>query len=101
MNLWVDVARLATAVNVVLLVTLGVLWGRNYAAFRSKHTLGLFVFATFLLAENATALYYYQLDPTLSVWFSTAVPAVAWQAMLTLHVLEAAGLVFLAWVTWD
>jgi hypothetical protein len=98
---WVDVARLAAAVNVVLLVTLCGLWGRNYVAFRTKHTLGLFTFATFLLAENAVALYYYQVDPTLSVWFSTAVPAVAWRAMLTLHVFEAVGLTFLTWVTWD
>ncbi|EJN60937.1 hypothetical protein [Halogranum rubrum] len=101
MNLWVDVARLATAVNVLVLASLAILWGRNYAAMRSKHVLGLFVFATFLLAENAAALYYYQLDPTLSVWFRTAVPAVAWQAMLALHVLETVGLTFLAWVTWD
>lgn len=101
MNSWVTVAEIATGINVVLLVALCGLWGRNYAAFRTKHTLGLLVFATFLLAENAVALYYYQADPMLSVWFSTAVPAVAWRAMLTLHIFEAVGLAFLTWVTWD
>lgn len=101
MTAWVDVARFAAAVNVVLLATLCGVWGRNYLAFRTKHTLGLSVFAMFLLAENAVALYYYQVDPTLSVWFGTAVPAVAWRAMLALHVLETVGLAFLAWVTWD
>lgn len=101
MNSWVDVARIATALNVALLLGLGLVWGRNLLAFRSKHTVGLVVFAALLLAENALALYYYRVDPTLSVWFSTAVPAVAWQAMLSLHVLETLALVFLAWVTWD
>jgi hypothetical protein len=101
MNLWVDVARVAAAVNVVVLLGLGAVWARNFVRFRSKHTLGLLTFATFLLAENAFALYYYLVDPTLSVWFSTAVPAVAWQAMLTLHVLETVALAVLAWVTWD
>ncbi|SDM07354.1 hypothetical protein SAMN04487949_0737 [Halogranum gelatinilyticum] len=101
MDRWVDVARVAAAVNVLVLLGLGTVWLRNFVKFRSKHTLGLATFATFLLAENAFALYYYQVDPTLSVWFSTAVPAVAWQAMLTLHVLETLALAVLAWVTWD
>ncbi|MGM0590806.1 MAG: hypothetical protein ACQETI_04105 [Halobacteriota archaeon] len=101
MSIWVDVARTATAVNVVLLVLLSVIWGRNYVQLRSKHTLGLLLFSVFLLAENAFALYFYLLDPQLSVWFSTAVPAIAWQAMMSLHVLETVGLVVLAWVTFD
>ena len=54
-----------------------------------------------LFAENAVALYVYQADPTLSVWFSTQVPTVAWRAMLALHVLELVALGALAWVTYD
>lgn len=101
MTLWVDVARAATALNVVLLLALATVWGRNYLRFRSKHTVGFLVFALLLLAENVMALYYYLIDPDLSVWFSTAVPTIAWQAMMSLHVLEFAALLFLTWVTWD
>lgn len=101
MGLWIDVARAATALNVALLAVLTYVWARNHARFRSKHTLGLTVFALLLLAENALAFYYYLLDPTLAGWFSTAVPVVAWRAMMALHVLEFAALAFLTWATWD
>jgi hypothetical protein len=101
MSIWVDVARVATAVNVVLLLALASVWGRNYLQFRSKHPLGLLIFSFFLLAQNLLALYMYLVDPTLSGWFSTAVPAIAWRAMMMLHVLETVGLAFLAWITFD
>lgn len=101
MAVWVDIARVSAGLNVLLLAILVFVWGRNYYAIKSKHTLGMLMFALFLLGENALAVYYYLIDPTLSVWFSTAVPEIAWQAMLTLHVLETLGLAFLVWVTWD
>jgi hypothetical protein len=98
---WIDLARGAVTLNILLLAVLLYVWGRNYYRIRSKHTLGLFVFGLMLLGENVFALYFYLLDPLLSVWFSTAVPDPAWQAMVLLHVLEAIGLAVLAWVTWD
>ncbi|RBI64345.1 hypothetical protein [halophilic archaeon] len=101
MGLWIDVARVATGLNVLLLGGLSYVWMRNYWQFRSKHTLGLSVFALLLLGENALALYFYLVHRILSAWFATAVPSIAWKAMMTLHVLEFAALVFLAWVTWD
>ena len=101
MVVWVDVARVAVGVNMVLLLALLSVWGRNYLRLRSKHTLGLLLFSLFLFGENAIALYFYLLDPLLSEWYSTAVPDPAWQAMVALHVLEAIGLAFLTWVTWD
>lgn len=100
-GLWPTVARISAAVNVLLLLGLGYVWARNYLQFRSKHTLGLFVFSLLLLAENVCALYYYLLDPTLSAWFAAEVPVIAWRAMMLLHVLETVALLFLAWVTWD
>jgi hypothetical protein len=100
-SICVDVARLATVVNVLLLVALAYVWGRNYARLRSKHTLGLLLFSLFLLAENGLTLYYYLLDPDLSLWYSTQVPTVVWRATMLLRVLQAVGLLFLAWVTWD
>lgn len=101
MSIWVDVARLATAVNVLLLAGLAYVWGRNYAKLRSKHTLGLLMFSLFLLAENGLTLYYYLLDPDISIWFNTQMPTIVWQATMLLHVLQAVGLAFLAWATWD
>lgn len=101
MSVWLDAARLAAAANVVLLTVLLGVWGRNYLALRSKHTLGMLLFAVLLAGENAFALYYYLADPTLSAWFDTAVPAVAWRAMLLFHVLETLAIGFLAWVTLD
>jgi hypothetical protein len=101
MSLWFDVARLAAGGNILLLGALLVVWGRNYIEFRSKHTLGLAMFGSFLLAENALGLYIYMVDPDLSAWFTSEVPVIAWQAMMALHVLETVGLLFLVWVTWD
>jgi hypothetical protein len=100
-GIWPTVARISVTLNVLLLLGLGAIWARNYWQFRSKHTLGLFVFSLLLLAENALAMYYYMVDPTLAGWFATAVPAIAWRAMMILHVLETIALLFLAWVTWD
>jgi len=101
MNVWIDLARLATGVNLVLLVVLGVVWGRNYRQLRSRQTLGMLVFVVLLFVENAFALYVYSLAPVLSVWFSTKVPDHPWQAMVVFHVLETFALAFLTWVTLD
>lgn len=101
MGIWIDVARVSTALNVVLLLGLSYVWLDNYRQFQSKHTLGLSVFSVLLLAQNALAFYIYSWDNLLSVWFATKVPAPAWKAMLALHVLELLALVFLTWVTWD
>ena len=100
MTLWVDVARVAIILNVALLLGLDYVWGRNYRQFRSKHTLGLLLFGTFLLAENLLALYFYFFHPVLQVWV-TSVPDLAQIAMTSLRVLEFGGLLFLSWTTWD
>lgn len=101
MTLLFDLARVAAAVNVGLLLALSAVWGRNYLELRSKHALGLLLFAALLLGENAFALYYYLADPTLSVWFSTQVPPVAWRAMLLFHAMETLAVGFLTWITLD
>jgi len=101
MTLWVTVAKIAVGVNLVLLLALAYVWGRNYAKFRSKHTLGLLVFAAFLLLENAGVLYYYLIDPDLSIWWSSQAPAIIWKWQMGLHVVEAIGLAVLTWATWD
>ncbi len=49
MSLWFDVVRVAAGLNVVLLGVLLTIWGLNYFEFYSKYTLGLSLFAVFLL----------------------------------------------------
>lgn len=101
MSTLITVAQVAVATNMLLLGVLGWVWGRNYFQLRSKHTLGMLLFAALLFFENAFALYYYLIDPTLSAWFSTQVPDVAWRVMLLFHALETLALVFLTWITLD
>jgi hypothetical protein len=101
MSLLIDAARVAVALNALLLAVLLAIWGRNYLKLRTKHTVGLLVFATLLFLENAFALYFYSLDPTLSFWFNTQVPDVAWRALLLFHVLELFAVVAITWTTVD
>jgi len=100
MSLWLQVTWAAAALNVVLLVGLTSVWGRNYAQFRSKHTLGLAAFGTILLAENALALYVFYLHPVLSEWIAAQAP-IAHLAVGGLRLLELVALSVLVSVTWD
>ncbi|WP_135822673.1 hypothetical protein [Halostella litorea] len=100
MTLWYDVARVAIAVNLLLLLGLGYVWAGNYRRFRSKHALGLLLFAVMLFLENAVALYLYMLDPVMSAWMAD-VPVAPQRLLTLLRVFEAVALAFIAWVTWD
>lgn len=103
MAVLIDTMRAFTALNVLLLLGLGYVWGRNFLQFRSKHTLGLLVFALLLGFENALAIYFFVFQPTLTAWVDSPqlVPPIAQTAMLALRVFEFAGIAFLTWVTWD
>lgn len=100
MSLWLDVARVSAGLNVALLLGLGYVWGRNYRQFRSKHALGLVVFAGLLLLQNVLWLYLYDGNADLRGWLYAGVP-LARQAVMGLCVLETGALSFLAWITWD
>ena len=100
MSLWLDVARIAAGLNLALLVGLGYVWGRNYRQLRSKHALGLLVFAGLLFLQNLLWLYLYNGNPQLRGWLYAGAP-LARQAVMGLCVLETAALGFLAWITWD
>lgn len=103
MALMVDLVRALSVLNLLLLVGLGYVWARNWWALRSKHALGLVLFALFLLGENALAAYYFMVNPTLTAWIDNAqaVPRPAQIAMMSLRALEFFGLLFLSWITWD
>jgi hypothetical protein len=93
MSLMLDAARVAAGTNVLLLVVLLWIWGRNYVEIRAPLTLGSIVFGTLLLAENVVALYFYFTAP--------AMPTVAVEFMMILQVLETAGIGALAYFTWQ
>lgn len=103
-SLLVTLLRVFIALNLALLVGLLYVWVDNYRQLRSKHALGLVLFAGFLFGENLLAAYYFIVHPTVATqWLENPdlVPPIAQQAMLALRVLEFGGLVFLSWVTWD
>lgn len=101
MGLWLTVVRVAVVFNVAVLAGLSVIWARNYRSVPSKHTLGLLVFGLLLLLENALAIWFFAMDPSLSKWFASEMTGPPGDAMMALRVAESAALVFLAWVTLD
>lgn len=98
MSFWIDVTRIATAANVLLLVGLSVVWARNYARVRTRFTVGFLAFGSLLLAENAFALYLYAIDPTTSAWFAD-IPPLYNRSLMILAVLQLAALAVLSWIT--
>lgn len=100
MSLWLDAARAAAAVNVLLLLALGSVWLRGYRRHGAQHTLGLLVVAGFLLVENVLWLYFYLVHPAFIGWFRGTVVEVQ-VGMTLLCGLELVALVFLAYVTWQ
>jgi hypothetical protein len=92
MSLVLDGARIAAAINILLLGVLITIWVQTYREIRAPLTLGSIVFASFLLAENAVALYFYFTAP--------AMPAIAVQVMMVLQMLETIGIGVLTYFTW-
>lgn len=99
MPLWLDVARASAGLNVVLLLALGSVWVRNYRRHGARHTLGLLVFAAFLLVENLLWLYFYLFRADFIGWYTGAATDV--QIGITLLCgLELVALVFVSRLTW-
>lgn len=99
MTVWLDVARAAAGVNVLLLLALGSVWLRNYRQHGARHTLGLLVVGGFLLVENALWLYFYVVHPAFIGWF-VAADADVQVGMAMLCGLELVALAALARITW-
>jgi hypothetical protein len=99
MTLWLDAARVAAGVNVLVLLALGSVWLRGYREHGARHTLGLLTFAAFLLVENLLWLYLYVLHPAFVGWFVASGTDV--QAGITMLCgFELVALAFLARITW-
>ena len=93
MSVMLDAARVAAAVNILLLLLVIGIWINTYREIRAPFTLASMVFAGFLLAENVVALFFYFNAP--------AMPTVAVQVMMVLQILETAGISVLAYITWQ
>lgn len=97
---WVDLLRAVSALNIVVLLGLSYVWVRNFLQFRSKHTLGLSLFAVLLLVENLVTVYVFAAHPVLAPWIAGTAP-IAQRTILGLKVLQFGALVVLAWTAWD
>lgn len=98
MSAWLDAARVAAGVNLLILLALGSVWLRNYRRHGAAHTLGLLVFGAFLVVENVLWLYFYVFHPAFVGWFVDAGPDVQ-VGMTLLCGLELVALVALARIT--
>ncbi|MFB6096504.1 MAG: hypothetical protein ABEJ74_03860 [Haloferacaceae archaeon] len=98
MGIWLDVARGAAGANVLLLLGLGWVWLRGYREHGASHTLGLLVFAGFLLVENLVWLYLYFLRADYVGWFAGTSGELQ-AAIAFLCGFELLALVFLARIT--
>lgn len=99
MTLLLDAALAAAGINVLLLVGLLAVWLRSYREVGATHTLGLIVFAAFLVVENLLWLYFYGIDRTYRSWFVAVSPENQW-GLFMLCGLELVALLFLARITW-
>lgn len=96
---WLSVAWGAAGLNVALLLLSGSIWLQNYRQHGAQHTLGLLVFAGFLLIENLLWLYFYLLHPAFRGWFLNAGTDIQIGVAL-LCGLELVALLVLARITW-
>ncbi|WP_425601072.1 hypothetical protein [Halosolutus halophilus] len=87
-------ASVFSGLNIVLLLVLGSVWGRNYREFRTPLTLGLLAFAAILFVENLVALSFFFSMGMLYSGSSTAQLAV-----LAMRGLQFLALVFLTVVS--
>lgn len=99
MAIWLDFARAAAGLNVLLLVALGAVWLRNYRTHGASHTLGLLIVAGFLLVENGLWLFFYVVHPGFIGWFVNSTQDIQ-IGLMFLCGLELVALLALARITW-
>lgn len=99
MSVWLNIALAAAVLNLVLLAVLSSVWLRNYRRHKASHTLGLLVFALFLIVQNVLWFYFYQFHPAFIGWFINAETDVQ-IGMMLLCGLETIALVVLFRITW-
>lgn len=94
MSTFLAVASALSVVNLLFLLILGSIWGRNYREFRSPMTLGLLSFAALLFIENIVALSFF-----FSMGMLYAGSSTAQLTVLTMRALQVLALAFLTLVS--
>jgi len=82
-----------SGLNIAILGLLMYVYAKNYRSLNSKFSLGLLVFASLLLIENALAFYF---NLTMMGLYAEKVA----QQVLVLRALETGSLAVLAFITW-
>lgn len=90
----ITIATTFSALTVVLLAILTVVWVNNYRTFRSTLILGLIAFSAVLLVENLVAIYYFF---SMSMLYAGD-PAIE-RVVTLLRVLQFLAVLFLTYVT--
>lgn len=90
-----QIATAATALSIVVLVGLTVVWLRNYREFGTPLVLALAVFGVVLLLENAVALYF--LLDSMEMLYAADTTVHRWVA--SLRSLQLLALLALGWAT--
>ncbi len=99
MSALLDVGRVAAVANVGLLLALTYVWAGAYRRHRAEHTLGLLVFALFLMVQNGLWIYAYMVHDQFIVWFQEG--DLAYQATVSgLCGLQTLALLVLTRITW-
>ena len=88
-----ELAIIIEAINSVLLLSLLYVYAGNYRQMRSNFTLGLIVFAAFLLLQNLAALYFHLM---MVDYYSDVVM----QHALVISGVQTVALAVLNYVTW-
>lgn len=100
MSVWLSIGRLATVLNLGLLLVLSAIWLRNYRTHGASHTLALLIFGGFLLVENLVWLYLYVFSQGYIAWYNATTVDI--QVMITaLCGLEFVALAILTRLTWQ
>lgn len=90
-----QIATAATALSIVVLVGLTIVWLRNYREFGTPLVLALAVFGVVLLLENAVALYF--LLDSMEMLYAADMTVHRWVA--SLRSLQLLALLALGWAT--
>ena len=87
-----EISIALSAINIGILISLIYVYAQNYQALKSQFSLGLLLFASILLIENALALYF---NWTMMGLYAQKVA----QQALILRALQTASLTILALIT--
>jgi hypothetical protein len=86
-------STMVTGINILLILLLLYVYGRNFLKTRSDFAAGLLIFAGIFLLMNLVSFYYFI---SMMPYFVLEVQPY----MLMLHMLQMAGFIVLNWITW-